>query len=197
MAIEPDSRGKRVGKALTEFILSAARERGDRRFTLEVIEQNAPGVRLYEAAGFRTLRRLVGYTATALANHADAGLEETDPVEVSLMVAQWGIHDPPWQLSAQTVAALSPPHRAYRLGPAGAVISTPDSDTITFRSLTVAPEARRQGWATRLLQALSARFPGKKWRVPVWVPEEIPATFFTRLNFSPERLTQFQMARDL
>jgi len=197
MAIEPEVRGQRVGRALTEFVLHTARKRGDRRFTLEVIEQNEPGVRLYESAGFQRSRLLVGYSTSRMVAQGDSNLEETVPAEVSLAVARWGVHELPWQLSAQTLAALSPPHRAFRLGPASAAITNPDSATIVIRSLIVAPTERRRGWATRLCQALSAEFPGKKWRVPVWVPEEIPATFFTRLNFARESMTQIQMACDL
>src|SRR5690348_5198116 len=44
-------------------MLDEARARGDRRVVLEVIETNAPAVRLYERAGFAATRRLVGFRA--------------------------------------------------------------------------------------------------------------------------------------
>ena len=44
-------------------LIEQARERGDRLYDLEVIEQNPRAVRLYEGVGFKKLRRLVGYEA--------------------------------------------------------------------------------------------------------------------------------------
>jgi ribosomal protein S18 acetylase RimI-like enzyme len=197
MSIDPNFRGKRIGTMLTEFLIGAARERGDRHCVLEVIEQNEPALRLYQSAGFVPVRRLLGYSTEAIEGKEDAALEEVDPVDVGVAVSRWGVDDPPWQISPHTLTALGPPHRAFRLGPAAATISNPAAESITLCALVVDSSARRQGQATWLLRALSARFPGKKWKAPILVPEEIPETFFTRLNFRKERLTQLQMARQL
>ena len=197
MAIDPNFRGQRIGTGLTDFLIRAARERGDCFFALEVIEQNAPAVRLYQAAGFTSVRRLVGYTADAIAEKEDEGLVEIDPVEAGIAVSRWGIENLPWQISPHALTALGPPHRAFRLGPAAALMSNPAAEQVTLCTLVVECTARRQGWATRLLMALSARFPGKKWRFPILMPGEIPESFFTRLGFRKESLTQVQMARSL
>lgn len=197
MAIAPNSRGQRVGTGLTDFLIRSARERGDRSFVLEVIEQNAPAVRLYQAAGFTPVRRLFGYSADSLAAREETAVEEIDPVEAAKAVSWWGVGNLPWQISPSALTALGPPHQAFRLGPAAAVVSGPAAGSITICALVVESGARRQGWAGRMLRALGARFPGKKWRFPILIPEEIPEAFFTRLDFRKESLTQIQMTRPL
>lgn len=197
MAIDPNFRGLRMATDLTGFLMRAAHERGDRSFVLEVIEQNAPAVRLYKAAGFTPVRRLVGYTADCIAATEAAGLEEIDPVEVGMAVHLWGADDLPWQIAPHALMALGPPHRAFQLGPAMALMSNPAADQVKLCTAVVEPAARRQGWGTRLLGALSARFPGKKWKFPILMPEEIPEPFFTRLGFRNESLAQIQMTRSL
>ena len=197
MAIAPEFRGQRMGTALVDFLVCAARERGDRFFVLEVIEQNAPAVRLYQVAGFTPVRQLIGYTADAIAAKEDDALVEIDPVETGIAVSRWGVENLPWQISPQALTALGPPHRAFRLGPAVALMSNPAAEQVTLCTLVVESTARRRGWGTRLLRGLSARFPGKKWRFSILTPEEIPGPFFTRLGFRKESLTQIQMTRPL
>ena len=83
---------------------------------LEVIENNLPAVRLYEACGFKTERRLVGYEAMFDPFGGEAKLEEVDIGQVSRLVGIFGLDDLPWQISAESLAQYSPPNRAYRLG---------------------------------------------------------------------------------
>ena len=197
MAIDPDARGQRVGTAFADHLVHAARLRGDRSFELEVIEQNAPALRLYEQAGFTRVRRLVGYAAESIAAATEPALTEVDLVEAAMSVSRWGVESLPCQISPPALTALGPPHRAFRLGPASAIMSHPAVGSVTLCALVVEPGARRQGWATRLLQGLSAQFSGMKWRLPILIPEEIPKAFFTRLGFRKESLTQIQMTRTL
>lgn len=78
-----------------------------------------------------------------------------------------------------------------------ALMSNPAAEQVTLCTVVVEPAARRQGWGTRLFGALSARFPGKKWKFPILMHEEIPEPFFTRLGFCNESLAQIQMTRSL
>ena len=52
MGITAPWRGQKAGQALVTRVVQEARDCGDRRMVLEVIEQNTPAVRLYEKSGF-------------------------------------------------------------------------------------------------------------------------------------------------
>jgi ribosomal protein S18 acetylase RimI-like enzyme len=51
MGIVPESRHTGIGQWLLDKILAAGRQRGDRVFTLEVIEDSTTALRLYEKSG--------------------------------------------------------------------------------------------------------------------------------------------------
>jgi GNAT superfamily N-acetyltransferase len=144
MCIAPGARGRGVGRAAMEMLLEEASARGDRSMVLEVIENNLPAVRLYEACGFKTERRLVGYEGFFDPFGGEAKLEEVDIRLVSRLVGIFGLDDLPWQISAESLAQYSPPNRAYRLGDAYIVISNPAADQVVIRSLIVLPAARGQ-----------------------------------------------------
>ena len=50
--VEEHARGTGLGRALVEFSLDRARDRGCRRAELDVNEANAPALKLYESLGF-------------------------------------------------------------------------------------------------------------------------------------------------
>jgi ribosomal protein S18 acetylase RimI-like enzyme len=165
--------------------------------TLEVIEQNPAAVRLYERCGFQTLRRLVGYTREPAEGEADSSLQEVDLREVARMLTAHGAPDLPWQASGETLAQMGLPNRGYRLGPAFAAISDPKHSPVGIRALVVAPGARRQGWASRLVRALQAQHPGKTWKVSVLYPEDLSPGLFEKLGFRRDALSQLQMTLPL
>ena len=196
MAIVPEARGQGVGRSVMDDLIEQARERGDRRIVLEVIEQNEPAVRLYEACGFTRIRRLVSLQLESPALGSQAELQEIDIREVARIVTQHGLPDLPWQLSGESLVLSSPPMRAYRLGPAAVVVSNPDAERIAILSLIVDPEERGRGHAKRLLQAVLAAYPEKTWRVPALCPQEAAAPF-TGVGFEFGELSQWQMALGL
>jgi ribosomal protein S18 acetylase RimI-like enzyme len=197
MAVLPGARASGIGTWLLGRLLEESRGRGERRMELEVIEQNAPGVRLYEKSGFHTLRRLVSFSLSA----ADGGLgkenlEEVDVREVARAVTAYGLPDLPWQVSGETIAHLGPPHVAYKMDAACVVITDPSVSTVAIRSAIVEPRGRGQGQGTRLLRALMARHPGKEWKVNALCPEEMGG-LFESVGFVKGRLTQLHMVNDL
>jgi ribosomal protein S18 acetylase RimI-like enzyme len=197
MALVPEARGQGVGTWLMEQLMAEAKVRDEQTMVLEVIEQNTPAVRLYRRCGFQVQRRLVGLAPTQFegATAAD-GLAAVDIREVARLVTMYGLPDLPWQIAGESLAQLAFPNRAYRLKDAYAVMSNPNKAQITLRTVLVRPAARHQGQATRLLQALSARYPGKQWRLPVLCPEELGG-LFEQAGFERESLTQLQMKLDL
>jgi GNAT superfamily N-acetyltransferase len=177
-------------------LIEEARQREDRQMTLEVIEQNEAGVRLYQKSGFGILRRLVGFSRSNPQATTSDALQEIDLREAGRVVTRHGLADLPWQLSGESIAHHTPPNRGFCLGPAFAVITNPNLIDVTLYSLVVEEGARGQGNAIRLLRALFAAYPGKTWHVPALCPEEVGG-FFAKAGFQGEKLSQFQMVLSL
>lgn len=197
MAVAPEARRSGVGRELLARLLAEARARGERTMVLEVIEQNTTAVRLYECGGFVKVRRLVGHAGKPTPATATAApLEEIDPRMFAHMVAEHGLRDLPWQLSAETFAHAAPPAIAYRLGPSAVLLSAPAADPIAIRGLVTERTARGLGHSRTLLQAAMARHPGKEWRAAAIFPEEMGASF-AAAGLARTPLSQWQMSRAL
>jgi ribosomal protein S18 acetylase RimI-like enzyme len=191
--IVPSAAHQGMGKATMIELIAQAKGRGDQAFLLEVIEQNPRAVKLYEGVGFETVRRLVGYKGTNPQGQADSALEQVDLYEAAQAVIAYGSRDLPWQMSGLAMAQLSPPNAAYRLGQAWAIVSDPSAASIVLRGLIVAPEARGQGEATRLLGALFARYPDKTWVLGAICPEEYATGLAEKFGFERQAISQWQM----
>ncbi|MDY7225013.1 GNAT family N-acetyltransferase [Hyalangium rubrum] len=188
MGIVPAYRHRKLGGAMLSPLMEEARARGDTRMLLEVIEQNTPAVKLYERLGFQRVRRLVGFVGTPTPEPAE--LEEVEPVDCARLLPE-GL---PWQLAPATVAGLALPARAFRLGPAVAVLGDVSAPTLVVRAIAVEPEARGKGAGRRLLRALAAAYPGKSLAVSAIVPEGLCDRFFLGAGFNPSQLTQLEFA---
>lgn len=195
MAIVPEGRRGGVGRALLRRLLDEARGRGDRSVLLEVFESNAPAVALYERTGFQVRRRLVGWEGTPPEHFAP--LEEVPLSTALAVVLRDGEPGLPWQLAPETLAGLTAPVRAFRLGAAVAVVLETGPQDVLLRTLVVAGEKRRRGEGSRLLRALAARLPGRRWKVPAIVPEQLGAAFFAANGLRRQPLTQLEMAYGL
>jgi ribosomal protein S18 acetylase RimI-like enzyme len=196
MGIVPELRHAGIGQWLLEKILATGRQRGDRRFTLEVIEDNASAIRVYEKAGFTALRRLVGYQCGDPRGEASPAVEEVDVREVARTLLQVGPPDLPWQVSGETLAQLGPPACGFRLQDAFAVIE-PHDGQVELMSLVVLPRARRQGAATRLLRALFSKYPGTPWKMSARFPEDPALTLLNKIGFVRLEISQWQMLLEL
>jgi ribosomal protein S18 acetylase RimI-like enzyme len=195
MGIAPEARGRGLGRRVLEQVIAGCRERGEPALTLEVIESNTPAVKLYRSMGFEVRRRLVGWMHPGpLPGAETAALEEVEPLDVARRMVIDGEPDLPWQLAPETIAQLTPPHLAFRLGEALAVVRA-DGPSIGLRSLIVPAEARGRGHATRLLRAICAAYPGRPLHIPPIVPER--AAFFPSLGFEREAITQLEMRLSL
>ena len=192
MCMAPAWRGRGSGGAAMDLLLSEASVRRDHSMVLEVIESNAPAVRLYERCGFKTERRLVGYEGGSAEMQDSVGLQEEDIREVARLVAMYGLENLPWQISAESLAQASAPGLAYRQDDAYIVISNPEAEQIAIRSVIVRPESRRQGQATRLVNAVLAKYPNRKWLVSALCPEEIGG-LFEKMGCRRGDLSQLQM----
>jgi len=195
MSISPASRRRGAGRAAMNMLLAEASARGDRSMLLEVIENNAPAVHLYEASGFKIEQRLVSYEGNFSNNGSNqpaVDLQEIDIREVAALVTEYGLNNLPWQVSGESLAQSNPPGKAYRMDDAYIVISNPNAERIAIRSILVKPESRGQKQAERLIKSVMTMFPSKKWFVPALCPEEIGG-LFEKLGFKRDDLSQLQM----
>ncbi len=188
MGLIPSQRSRKLGASMLLPLMEEARARGDSRMVLEVIEQNVPAVKLYERLGFQRVRRLVGFVGTPAPE--SAGLEEVEPLACARLLPE----DLPWQLTPATVAGLALPARAFRLGPAVAVLGDVSAPTLALRALAVEPQSRGQGAGRRLLRALAAAWPGKPLAVSAIVPEGLCDSFFLGAGFAHPALSQLELS---
>ncbi|MEP7290900.1 MAG: GNAT family N-acetyltransferase [Chloroflexota bacterium] len=190
--VVPAAAGAGVGKAAMRAMIEQARARGDHDYGLEVIEQNTRAVKLYQGVGFEIVRRLVGYTAENVTGEA-AELREVDVYDAARVMIEHEAPGLPWQVAGATLMRHAPPDVAYELDGATAILSNPSGAVVALRAMIVAPELRRQGRATRLLKALFAAYPEKKWVVSATCPEEIGGELLAGLGFERQAITQWQM----
>jgi GNAT superfamily N-acetyltransferase/predicted GNAT family acetyltransferase len=192
MGVVPEATGTGVGTWFMNELIDQARERGDREYWLECIEQNPRGVKLYKRAGFRVETQLLGYTLAQPDGGSHMDLAELDVPAVAKQIVRHGLPHLPWQLSGWSLVQQGPPTLAFHLDDAYAIISPPNRDMIVIHALIVPTEKRRQGQATRLLRALFTRFPEKTWYVVPVVPVVL-RPFFQSLGFDTQAISQVLM----
>jgi ribosomal protein S18 acetylase RimI-like enzyme len=200
MAVAPEARGKGLGRRIMQTAIDEAVARRDRSVLLEVFEHNTPAVNLYRRLGFEPLRRLVGYhrDSGGVASDAADTLSELDPLDFARVVAREGDPGLPWMLVAETLSGAVSPARAFHLDHrAYALIGDPDANVISVTALVVPRADRRNGWGTRLVQALSARYPDKTWSIPQIVPEGLAPEFFARCGWKLLDTNQLEMILNL
>lgn len=201
MSLVPEARRQGVGRATVTHLLAEAKARGERAMVLEVIEQNAPAVALYQTCGFKTVRRLVGFahgggTPGAAAGAAAARPEEVDLRAMAAVVAAAEAPDLPWQLSAETIAHLTPPSAAFRLEGAWVAVSNVAAADVAIRGLAVERGEPLDTRGAALLRAVITRHPGRRWQMKAIWPEELGAVF-VEAGFARTELSQWQMVREL
>jgi len=198
MALLPRARQHGLGRLFMERLLADARAREDKRMELEVIEQNAAAVRLYEKTGFTRRRRLLGFSrATPEGVASEPAPAVVDLQEVAAVVASLGGEmDWPWQIAGDAVAQRSPLACGYMLEGAWAAVVNPDGPTAIIRALAVVGTEDAAGRAGRLLLAVMARCPAKEWCMSALWPEELSA-WFTTAGFNRQEITQWQMVRKI
>jgi ribosomal protein S18 acetylase RimI-like enzyme len=196
MGLVVNARNGGVGTWAMGQLIEEAKARGERQMLLEVIEQNTAGVKLYEKAGFKKVRRLMGYKIENPQVSSKDKLEEMDIYELARIVTRHGLPDLPWQLTGATIAHHTPPSRAFHLDDAYCLISDPSAEHVAISSLLVKTRSRGAGLSGVLLRALFAHFPNKTWHVSAIFPEEM-STIFEEAGMKREEISQWQMSLTL
>ncbi|WP_455427217.1 GNAT family N-acetyltransferase [Dryocola sp. LX212] len=188
-AIRPELRGQGYGKQFIGQLIDAARQRGDKNFWLEVIVGNDSGIALYERMGFVRQQTLVGFHGTGSGTFQATGdLVEIDP----LLMAKKMLADSrlrlPWLSAAETLYKL--PGKAWGLDEAAYAMVIPHAKQPKLRMLYVAPAARGQGKAKKILTLLQERFPGLSTACSV--PEQF-APLYLSCGYQHDPVTQYEM----
>ena len=194
LGIAKTRRGQGIGRQAVALAQAEAAARGDSLMTLEVITTNLAAQRTYAACGFTVTRQLVGYERAPVAAAAPGDdyefctAEEVLPSLTRAMPA--GLS---WQIAPASLAGILSPARGLRLrdGMAAAFFDA-SGPAPRLLSFGVAPEARRQGLGTALIETLVQSAPGP-WRISALVPETLVDGFLTGRGWQRSALAQFEM----
>jgi ribosomal protein S18 acetylase RimI-like enzyme len=192
MGILSHARNSGAGTWAMQNLIDQALARGDREMTLEVIEQNMAGVKLYEKVGFNKIRRLVGYKLENPQVDSKDELQEVDIYELASLIISHGLKDLPWQLSGTTIAQHTPPSCAFRLGDAYCLISNPEAEHVLISSVLLKANSHETAQSSALLRAVFFRFLHKVWHVSAIFPEEM-GVIFEQAGMQREEISQWQM----
>lgn len=123
MGVAPEARGGGAGRVLMDAVLERARARGLSDVTLEVLEQNAPAIRIYEAIGFADRRRLEVWARPPGPATPEAGVDVRDlPVERVLAHRRHERESPlPWQRAVPVLERAAPACAALGVERGGAL----------------------------------------------------------------------------
>jgi ribosomal protein S18 acetylase RimI-like enzyme len=124
MGVLPEFRGRGFGADLMRAAIANAKSAGARVMNLEVLVDNAPARRIYEALGFRSVRGLVVWLAQpdAATPAASRSLVPIALDRALTMIASWVPEPWPWQRAPETIAHLPAPPSALGLEHEGTLV---------------------------------------------------------------------------
>ena len=195
----PECKGQGVGSQAVRMVIEEERKRGTTVMELEAITTNDAAVKLYSKFGFATIRQLWGWERGPMELEEDAELQECSLVEVDDAVKSFGDRNSAWQTWPIALDdATKERFKGFKLGNAFISVSDPgheknDGSIVKLRSLVVEPESRRKGHATRLIKAVMAKFPGKKYAAMPFFAKEYGDMLGPKLGFTPMSLAEYQM----
>jgi GNAT superfamily N-acetyltransferase len=113
MGVDPEARRRGAGRALMAALIEQARARAVSRLGLEVLEQNALAIALYESLGFRHVRMLeVWLLETPLASSLHA--HEIGADDALAWIARHRRDPEPWQRASESVVRFATPEHPLR-----------------------------------------------------------------------------------
>lgn len=166
MGARPDARGAGHAPRLLDAVIGEARARGDRTIELEVFARNARALALYRSRGFEPVAELHGYTRRPgePAAAATDRIDEGGQADAVAWLEGCGVEGLPFQIGAQSIAAVATPVKAWRCAGAQMVFSDADPTRIAVLSLVDA-DARQHG-SRQLARVLAAHYPQAVLRMP-------------------------------
>jgi len=168
VGVVPAWRHRGIGRWLLEGLLEGAYALGLRRLTLEVIEANQAAHRLYLSLGFREARELLCWAFPADADPLPIPREQLQTVSVDSLWSYylpWHDQEPCWQREEITLRRMAGQVTGYLLKladePAGYCLVSDRGEAVALLDVGINPQFGPVTAGRVLLQALSARYPGR------------------------------------
>lgn len=178
MGVVPEARGHGLGAALMRAVLAEARGLGLRSVDLEVLVQNAPAIRIYEALGFRRTRRLDVWSLEP--RDVPAPALAVEPLDARACLAAFDAFHPvrsPWQRDRATLEHVSDSLQALGCSRDGRLegwaLYRLSGERVNIADLVSVPENAGVRFDAMLATLLRAR-PGLGLRL-LNLPEDDPA----------------------
>jgi ribosomal protein S18 acetylase RimI-like enzyme len=179
MGVVPAARGRGHGVAVMQAILDHAAAAGASTVDLEVIESNAPAIRIYEELGFSETRRLLVWKLDPATDPEPEkiALEPIDAGTALDLIDSWVPEPSPWQRSRRTILNLPDPPEALAVIREGEIVGA-----VVFRAVPDRVSVLALGAAHQDVAVLSALITGLRTRHPSAIvrllnlPAEDPAT---------------------
>ncbi|WP_037079321.1 GNAT family N-acetyltransferase [Neorhizobium vignae] len=198
IGIGPTIRGRGFGRSVMLDAIEAAKARGDRKLILEVINTNERARDLYLSLGFVITRKLVGFgRSRKLAAPDVAPGEECNLGKAAGMLARFADTDLTWQTDPRSFETAGPPLKGFTFDGKAIALLDDTGRHVRLYGLAVDPAHRRQGVGRSLIDALAARYPGRRLFIIENVPEGLIDRFMRRIGWRKSTLTQSEMAIDL
>lgn len=202
MGVVPHLRGERIGLAVMQAVIESARRMALRSIDLEVITENQPAIRVYDALGFKRRRTLDIWLRGSDATFPMPPHLDVHTLDVSDCLAAFDdLHSvvPPWQRDLPTLRRLAASLHALGAVEAGRVESyvlyRMDGPRVTVLDAAAAP-GRRTVAIEAALRALIRDRAGSPLRL-VNLPQDDPASdAMHRVGAEIER-QQYEMTLDL
>ncbi len=196
MGIIDEFRNKGIGQALMNKSILDSTEAGFTSMRLEVFETNDPAVNVYKKTGFKTIRKLFGYSKPKQETNGNATgtLEEMDTRDISLVMTEGLNKDYPWHCSPEFFSALGPSSTGYTLdNKAFAIFTKKPENQVYLNAVYVTKSDRKQGWGTKLMSLLFDKFADCTFEIVPVVPEDLMHEFLLSCGFEKSNLNQLEM----
>ncbi len=168
VGVAPAHRRQGAARRVMEALIANAREAGLRVLTLEVIDTNTAARALYRSLGFVETRELLCWRFPADEDPLPIPDERLAPLparELGEYFAAWHDQPPCWQREEPTIRRLAEQARGYVLkldgAAAGYCLIRERPDQAPILDAGINPDFGPVAAGRPLLQALSARYPGR------------------------------------
>jgi len=192
MAVAKPYRRTGVGKMLMERAKQDALARGDRQMVLEAIETNIDALAFYEASGFKTVFRLLGFTYKLAQKAGGANLTEIDFSTMASLLLGSPSQLCSWETAPATISNLAWPTQAFTKDGVAMAVSPHKEDGLICRGIALSG-TQDDAKLRDLVAGLGEIFPGRILRLPPFFPEPCFKAPLLAAGFIEESLAQVQM----